>query len=353
MIRIHFTAADFARVRFAPRPSPLQELNATLVMMGRPHDELLYGRWRRRLLQSLPDGSAPLKDLAPTHEAPGFLNVVDDTLQGGIESMRGSRPELVRSGLEQLYPTRSAPAWIRDLYRGDAHAWQLLRRAQRLAFDAALRPVWPLVEDLHQAEFTRHALTVAEHGIGATLTGLFPSSWPQEDIWELRVPGNQDIKLDGHGILLMPTFHLTGPPCLSHVPERPLVLKYPAGPGLPLTPDGVGSAEEALAEVLGRTRFGILLLLADEHTTGGLARRLEVSNATVSAHTAALRGSGLITTVRAGRAVLHRRTALGDLLIRRHTEAPPAAALTAPAPRRHPAAEGGSRLRPPPLPRRP
>ncbi|MFI1827321.1 winged helix-turn-helix domain-containing protein [Streptomyces sp. NPDC020412] len=32
------------------------------------------------------------------------------------------------------------------------------------------------------------------------------------------------------------------------------------------------------------------------------------SDATVSAHAAALRGAGLITTVRAGRTVLHRRT---------------------------------------------
>lgn len=69
--------------------------------------------------------------------------------------------------------------------------------------------------------------------------------------------------------------------------------------------------------MLGRTRVEILHLLADEHTTSELARRLAVSNATVSAHTAALRGAGLITTVRAGRAVLHRRTALGTLLVRR------------------------------------
>ncbi|KOG64930.1 regulator, partial [Streptomyces varsoviensis] len=75
-------------------------------------------------------------------------------------------------------------------------------------------------------------------------------------------------------------------------------------------------AEGALAGVLGRTRLDALLVLAEEHTTTGLARRLDVSNATASAHAAALRGAGLVTTVRAGRAVLHRRTALGSLLVR-------------------------------------
>ncbi|MFD0382140.1 ArsR/SmtB family transcription factor [Streptomyces stramineus] len=94
-------------------------------------------------------------------------------------------------------------------------------------------------------------------------------------------------------------------------------MTYPAGPGLPLPPPGAGDTDDALAAVVGRTRLDTLLLLADEHTTSGLARRLNVSNATASAHTAALRGAGLITTTRAGRAVLHRRTALGSLLVRR------------------------------------
>ncbi|MFD7442372.1 ArsR/SmtB family transcription factor [Streptomyces sp. NPDC059909] len=119
----------------------------------------------------------------------------------------------------------------------------------------------------------------------------------------------------GRGVLLLPTVHWTGHPLVSDLPDRPLVLTYPAGPGLPLTPAAAGGTDDALAGVLGRTRFELLLLLTEEHTTSRLARRLGVSNATVSAHTAALRGAGLIGTVRAGRAVLHRRTALGSLLV--------------------------------------
>ncbi len=58
-------------------------------------------------------------------------------------------------------------------------------------------------------------------------------------------------------------------------------------------------------------------LLAEPHSTTVLARRLGLSNVTASAHTAALRGAGLLTTARAGRAVLHRRTELGALPARR------------------------------------
>ncbi|MFE3548114.1 helix-turn-helix domain-containing protein [Streptomyces kronopolitis] len=174
------------------------------------------------------------------------------------------------------------------------------------------------MQDLHRAEFTRHALTVAEHGVGAALTALVPGRQLRPDVWELPAPVAQDFVLSGRGVLLMPTFHWTGHPLLSDLPGRPLTVTFPAGPGLPLPAGGAADADQALAAVLGRTRAEMLALLAEEHTTGGLARRLAVSDATASAHAAALRGAGLVTTVRAGRSVLHRRTELGSLLVRRH-----------------------------------
>ncbi|MGI5404720.1 ArsR/SmtB family transcription factor [Streptomyces sp. CA-135486] len=320
MMRIHFTADDLARVRFAPRPAPLLELNVALMRMCRPDDELLLGRWRRRLLHSLPVAVGPLSDLVPAEAAPKFIDVFSGTLKEGLDTVRASRPELVRSEIERVYAKHASPAplWIRDLHRGDADAWQLLRGAQHAAFETVLRPVWPLVQDLHQTEFTGHALTVAEHGIGAALAALVPGTRLDEGgVWEFEGPDERDIKLLGRGVVLQPTFHWTGHPLISDLPDRPLYLTYPAGTGLPLAPAGAGGTDDALAAVLGRTRVDILLLLAEEHTTGELARRLRVSNATASTHTAALRGAGLITTVRAGRAVLHGRTALGSLLVQR------------------------------------
>ncbi|WNM36824.1 helix-turn-helix domain-containing protein [Streptomyces sp. Li-HN-5-11] len=72
-----------------------------------------------------------------------------------------------------------------------------------------------------------------------------------------------------------------------------------------------------MAKVIADTRAELLHLPAEERTMTELARQLRVSAATVSAYTAALRGSGLISTSRAGKAVLHRRTGLGDLRLRR------------------------------------
>ncbi|QKV96798.1 winged helix-turn-helix transcriptional regulator [Streptomyces sp. NA02950] len=316
MIRIHATGADVARVRFAPRPAPLQELNVALSMMCRGDGELLFGRWRRRALRALPPAVQPLGDLVPAAVAPSFLDVFSDDLAEGLESLRATPRELVRSEIERVYAARPrpAPAWLHDLHRGQTGAWDLLRRAQHAAFETLVRPVWSQVQDLHRAEFSRHALAVAEHGIGPALAALVPGTRWCESGWEIEAPVARDISLGGRGLVLLPTFHWTGGPLVSDLPGSPVAVTYPAGPGVPLSPPVAGADDDALAAVLGRTRVEMLFLLAQEHTTSGLARRLRVSNATVSAHAAALRGAGLITTVRAGRAVLHQRTALGSLL---------------------------------------
>ncbi|MFE2871684.1 ArsR/SmtB family transcription factor [Embleya sp. NPDC059259] len=325
MVRIRFTAADFARVRFAPRPAPLQELNVALSRMVRPDDPLLFGRWRQRLLRALPAAVDPLADLVPGGRPPLFLDVFADSLTEGLDEIRSTRPEMVRAELERVYaghPT-PVPPWIRSLHGGDADAWRSVRRAQHAAFETVLGPVWSLVQDLHHAEFTRHALTTAEHGLGATLTELVPGSRLHGDVWEFAGAGDADIELHGRGLLLLPTFHWSAHPLLSNLPDRPVVVTYPAGPGLPLALAGPGGTEEALAAVIGRTRLDILQLLGTgAHNTGELARRLRVGNATVSAHTAALRGAGLLTSTRAGRSVRHERTTLGALMVGRHTGRP-------------------------------
>ncbi|MGW0750752.1 ArsR/SmtB family transcription factor [Streptomyces sp. NPDC002587] len=320
MIRIHFTADDFARVRFAPRPSPLPELHAALMTLAAPYEEPLFGRWRNRLRRSLPSAVGPLADLVPDGLAPAFLDVLGDTLDEGVELIRAARPQFVRAGIEQVYAGRPGPPWIRALHGGDADAWRTLGRAQRAAYESVLAPAWPSVQDLHRAEFTRHALAVAEQGIGTTLTGLAPGSRLRDGVWEWPVPGVpgatgvREVRLGGRGLILLPTFHWRRGPLVQDLPDRPAVLAYPAGRGLPPGP-GRGGPDEPLAGVLGRTRLALLRSLDEARTTTGLARRIGVSNATASAHASALRAAGLLTTTRTGRSVHHARTALAELLL--------------------------------------
>ncbi|MGA4941007.1 ArsR family transcriptional regulator [Streptomyces cinereoruber] len=315
MLRVHFTAEDFARTRFAARPAPLQELHAALTTAVTRSGGPLFAPWRGRVLRSLPAASSPLADLVPAGRPPSFLDVLGDTVAEGFERIRATSPVLVRSELERVHGAAPAPRWIHDLRGGEEAAWHTLRRAQQAAYETVLAPVWSVVQDLHREEFTRYALTAAGHGVAAALTGLAPGSRLHEGVWEW--PGAapaRDVRLDGRGLVLLPTFHHPAGPLLHDAPDRPAVLTYPAGPGLPPAAEGPAVSAEALAAVLGRTRLDALRLLAEPHTTTSLARALRVSNATASSHAAALRAAGMAATTRTGRSVTHRRTALGTLV---------------------------------------
>ena len=67
----------------------------------------------------------------------------------------------------------------------------------------------------------------------------------------------------------------------------------------------------ALGRLLGRTRAGLLLALAEPASTTTLARRLGQSPAAVSEHLSVLRDAGLLTSHRVRRQVLYERTPLG------------------------------------------
>ncbi|MEU8526704.1 MULTISPECIES: ArsR/SmtB family transcription factor [Streptomyces] len=314
MLRIRFTAEDFARIRFVPRPAPLQELHAALATAVAPRGVPLLATWRGRVLRSLPAAADPLADLVPAGRPPSFLDVLGDTLSDGFEQIRTTDPGIVRSELERVHGAVLPPRWIRGLHAGDEASWRTLRRAQQAAYEAVLAPVWSVVQDLHRDEFTRYALGVAEHGVAATLTGLAPGTRLHDGVWEWPgVAPARDVHLDGRGLILLPTFHHPAGPLLQDVPGRPAVLTYPAGPGLPPAAGRPADTAEALAAVLGRTRLDALRLLAEPHTTTSLARALDVSDATASSTATALRSAGLATTTRTGRSVTHRRTALGTL----------------------------------------
>ncbi|WP_031008445.1 winged helix-turn-helix domain-containing protein [Streptomyces sp. NRRL F-5727] len=332
MLRVHFTVEDLARVRCAPRPAPVPELHAALLMLGAPHEGLLFGRWRARTLRALPAAAAPLADLVPGGSPPVFLDVRGGTREEGFAEIRAAAPELVRSELERVYAGRGpAPAWIRALHAGGAEGWRTLAAAQRAAYGAVLAPVWGQVQDLHREEFARHAVALAEGGLGAALTALAPGSAFEGGVWTWPAGAGaagaggagagvavRDVRLRGRGLVLAPTFHWRGGPLVQDRPGRPVVVAYPAGPGLPPVPDGGADRPgEPLAGVLGPTRAALLRALPAPRTTTELARALGVSAATVSAHTAALRAAGLLATARTGRSVHHSRTATAELLLRR------------------------------------
>ena len=253
MISVHFTGADFARTSISRHPAPLVELKLSLMMLRRRDNDVFFGRWRRHLRTSLPATTRPLWDLVSGYRGPPFIDPVSVTVPAGLDAIHATPPGQIRDDIERVYAHRTSPPppWLRDLLRGDAGAWHLLRRALEDAYQAALARTWPAVRDLHRAEFTRYALTAAGSGVSRALTALVPASQlTGPGTWQLTAPYQRDIHLDGRGLILVPTFHWTGMPLASDLPGQPVLLAYPAGPGLPvLLP---GGRQDPLPAILGQ-----------------------------------------------------------------------------------------------------
>jgi DNA-binding transcriptional ArsR family regulator len=97
-------------------------------------------------------------------------------------------------------------------------------------------------------------------------------------------------------------------------PWQPAIVYAPRGVAALWAPER--RPADALADLLGRRRAGILAGLGEPATTQELARRLAASPAGVSEHLAVLRRAGLVRGRREGRAVHYARTAAGDALVR-------------------------------------
>jgi DNA-binding transcriptional ArsR family regulator len=309
MLRIHLTAADLLRTRFARQPAPLIEVGLAVAALQQ-HDPL-FRSWRRTAQAGLPDSAEMLLGLIPpTATGPLFLDPVTVELNEGRELVQATPAPLVASYLPQS-PAAAVPC-LRALATGDRQTWQDLDLALCAAHRHLIEAAWPRLLSGFRAELARRSRLIAELGVQAALSTLHPSiSW-SGDVLQISAPKRLDIRPDGAGLTLLPSVLWTGRAMVTRHADRSVVIVYPAMTPLPLIDEGT---TDPLAELLGHTRAAVLKLALVERTTTDLARELSVSAATVSGHTKALRAAGLIVTIRAGKAVRHSVTPLGSQLL--------------------------------------
>ncbi|MGB9378319.1 MAG: hypothetical protein WCB04_12475, partial [Mycobacteriales bacterium] len=88
MLRVHFTAQDLMRVRFAPRPAPLMELGLAVAMLQRRDRSAVFSRWRSDRRQRMPASALPLLSLVPTSGAgPMFLDPLSESFDDGMDTV--------------------------------------------------------------------------------------------------------------------------------------------------------------------------------------------------------------------------------------------------------------------------
>jgi DNA-binding transcriptional ArsR family regulator len=311
VLRVHLTAEDLLRTRFASQPAPLIEVGHALAALHRRDPG--FGRWRRAAATGFPVSLRSLLELVPASATgPLSLDPVSTDLAEGLSLVQQTPASFAAEEMRRVCTARSPTPLDRRLAERDRGTWEDLVRALRLAYRYLLEQDWPQVHSGFRSEVAWRGRLLAELGLQATLATLHPLvSW-NGTVLQIEAPGELDLYPGGAGLMLLPSLFWTGRPMIGEQPDGSAVIVYPAVTPLPL----VGEVtDDPLGELLGRTRAALLELAVTERTTSELARELRVAAATVSGHTKTLRAAGLIVTARAGKAVLHSATPLGDKLL--------------------------------------
>lgn len=311
MLRLRLGVEDLARTTFSA-PTPYCELAVSAQVLQQPTSQL------RRLWRSgrvrIPARARRLLDLVPAYgSVPTFLAPEScSCLDEALEAVRSAPASLIRAELSEIPAPSGLSPWVRDLARGRVDALEELGCVMRSYHDHVMAPLWPTIERVVAAELRSRAWQLATEGAEATLNSLHPRIRWCDGVLDVGVPGDASIDLAGRGLRLMPSVWTR--PAVAIGWTQP-TLVYPVRPSSWVQEDVGGDRHDRLTAVLGTTRARILRVLTSEHTTSGLARALGISPASASTHAAALRGAGLVTTRREGRAVRHALTELGQAVV--------------------------------------
>ncbi|MGP3937844.1 DUF5937 family protein [Nonomuraea sp. KM88] len=321
MIRLRFGEADLLRSRFAVAPlwetiSVVRAVRWHAPRAARPLPWLraIAERAAAVDLGVLPD-LLPARGYAPDFLSPPPTGPLPDP-EDEFGRLRGLplgvvAAELARSGM----PAAVSARMLGDPAAALAHLTALMRHV----WNRLLAPHWPRMRDILEADIAYRATGLARGGFQSMLTDLHPGVRWAGGTLEIAGPGRETLDLAGRGLLLVPSLFGQPPSVQYDRPWQPTLI-YPARGTAnlvtrPPAPPGT------LTALLGRSRAAILAELDEPLTTSTLARRLNLSPATVSGHLKVLRHAGLLTARRTGHQVRYGRTALGTAIVdpeRRH-----------------------------------
>lgn len=320
MLRIHFTSDDLRNITVAERADPLWDVLLSLHTLQEKDDSLVFSEWRRRTRAALPASARLLTELArPWGYSPDFLTPGrgEAGFEAQLDRVLSTTRTALRADLATLASETRTTPWTRDLAEAKAPALGKLGLAITEYHRVALAPYQERMRAHADADRDRRARALLSGGVDRLLAELHPRARWEAPVLHLPVYADQDLHLEGRGLVLVPSLFLRIQPITLLDADRPPVLVYPLQPQLGwLTPglpaDGASSGGSSpLVALLGRTRAVVLEAAAAPGTTTEIAARAGVALPVVSRHAAVLRSAGLLETRRAGQAVRHHVTGLG------------------------------------------
>ncbi|MDQ8701051.1 winged helix-turn-helix domain-containing protein [Streptomyces sp. LHD-70] len=312
MLRIHFTAADLSRTRVSDGADPLWETVLSLHRLQdrRPEPALAAVRENAGLR------STALRLLLPLVPArgyfPDFLTppAAAAGVEHGLEALMSTPRRRLRAELARLARRNTLPDWTLGLADGKPSVLRGLARCLRDYHHRALGPAWTRVGRCTDADRSLRLHALWQGGAEAMLRTYGPDMRWRSPVLEVAYPFQRELRLEGRGLLLVPSYFCRTPVALADE-SLPPVLVYPAGRDA-----APARTECGLGPLMGPTRAAILRALAGTCTTTELALRAGVPLSTASEHAAVLRGAGLVSSVRRSNSVHHALTPLGSALLR-------------------------------------
>lgn len=324
LLRIHFTPEDLGRIRFEATVDPLWEMVFSRVRLTERDRLPMLASWARQLrhhkrIADLRCGLRLLNVLAPLGPYfPDFLTPQEGAqgLRQAIEAIRRTPCARLRHELTLLSRTSTLPDWAGRLAEGDKELLGDLGDTLSAYHQVAIEPHTDMVLAAVEADRAHRARTLLTAGVDGMLTTLPGSIRWAPPVLEVHYVVDQDMHLRGRGLRLVPSFFCRRAPVALADPDLPPTLVYPVtAEGWDYPPPAGGGPTRDLAALFGATRAAVLAATRAGATTTELAERLHVNASSISRHTTALRGAGLITTRRRGGSVLHTVSPLGAALL--------------------------------------
>jgi DNA-binding transcriptional ArsR family regulator len=321
VLRIIFTPEDIGRVRIAGDPDPMWETVFSVFRLQRPGPAPIYGSWREHAIRAARRTDLDLLlPLIRGRYYPDFLTPAEGRqgMAHGIEALLSTPKARLKQDMVELSRLgEPTPSWMRRLAEGERPVLERLAGAVHSHYRAVVEPFWAEAQAHVEADRSRRARALLDHGYEGLLDSFRPTMQWNSPVLEVDTPFEQTVKLDGRGLWLVPSYFSWGQPDVLRDPSLPPVLVYPV-PRDPALIAGQHLSAAAVSALIGATRTSVLESIGDGSTTSELARRVGVSAASVSQHTAVLREARLIHTSRVGKAVLHTITPLGAALLGDH-----------------------------------
>ncbi|GAA2701988.1 ArsR/SmtB family transcription factor [Actinoplanes palleronii] len=322
VVRYQLGGQDLGGIRFAI--SPVNELVLSLHAWrdpGRYPLQLPWIREMRRVRDRL-DADLLLALVSEQLWTPDFLTPRPwsplTRLEDELTAIRGTPPGIVDRDLRLLYrPDAAGEAPRSEELPAPLRGPGVLDRivaALTGYWELCFAPHWPRMRALLEGDVTFRGREIAQHGLAVMLAGLAGRVRLTGDTVEVHPRSRLEYtRPAADGLTLVPSMWTSSAATPIHPDEPPMIIYLARGLGTLWEPQPL-PAPGALAGLLGAHRAGLLVQLATPASSSELAARLGVTTSAVNQHLRALRAGGLLVSARHGRAVLYRRSDLGDRL---------------------------------------